>query len=563
MSAGPSRFHSPRPSDDLEIDHQRRLFDALYRDSRMFKAIVLADGTLVDANPAALAAAGADVSAVVDRPFWEGPWWGPGAENRDLVHEVVERTASGERLGGELPYLHADGSTRVLDFTCDPVVDPATGEADYVVFCGNDVAGRRVDELRLAREREEMEQERRRAEAEHATTTAFLANMSHEIRTPMNAVIGFTSLLLDTGLDAQQRDFTQTIRSSGEHLLGLIDDVLDYSKLEAGEMTLTAVPFSLRATLERSLGLVAGPARAKGLRLHAEVQPGVPDRLVADDRRIRQILLNLIGNAVKFTERGEVVIEADVRRGADGAILVLHVQDTGPGISAEHMDQLFEPFRQGDATMSRRHGGTGLGLAISRRLARLMGGDITAVSTPGRGTRFTFALGVGVSGVPGGIAEVPPPAEAPPVPVARRNRRTPGQPVEPTARPLRVLVAEDSPVNQRVLVLSLGQLGYAPDVVENGLAAVEAVQRQPYDVVLMDIQMPVMDGLRATQEIHRRLPPERRPRIIAVTAHALESDRSRCLAAGMDDYVSKPLRPGQLRRLLVETQPLPVPDPRR
>ncbi|PTL55528.1 ATP-binding protein [Paraconexibacter algicola] len=553
MSTGPIRFPPPGSPGSPALDPQRRLFDALYRDSRMFKAIVLADGTLVDANPAALAAGGPAAAESLDRPFWEAAWWGPSAEQREIVRAIVERTATGERMAGDLAYLHADGTRRVLDFTCDPVIDPATGRPDYLVFCGTDVAGRRQDERRLARERAQIERERDQAEADHATTTAFLANMSHEIRTPMNAVIGFTSLLLDTDLDPQQRDFTQTIRSSGEHLLGLIDDVLDYSKLEAGEMTLAAVPFSLRSTLERCLGLVAGPARAKGLRLHAVVQPGVPDRLVADDRRIRQILLNLLGNAVKFTERGEVVVEADVRRGPEGPILVLQVQDTGPGITPEHMAQLFEPFRQGDQTLSRRHGGTGLGLAISRRLARLMGGDITAVSAAGEGTRFTFALGVGVFGP--GTAEATPVAEQPPSP---RSRRSPGQPVEPGDRPLRVLVAEDSPVNQRVLVLSLGQLGYEPDVVENGLAAVEAVQRQPYDVVLMDIQMPVMDGLRATQEIHRRLPPERRPRIIAVTAHALESDRSRCLAAGMDDYVSKPLRPGQLRKLLAETAPLPV-----
>jgi signal transduction histidine kinase/DNA-binding response OmpR family regulator len=371
----------------------------------------------------------------------------------------------------------------------------------------------------------------------------FLANMSHEIRTPMSGVIGMTSLLLGTRLTATQKDYVETIRTSGAALLVLINDILDLSKMESGKVTIVRAPFSLAAAIAESLEMVAPLAARQGLELHRSRAPGTPEAIVGDLARTRQILVNLLGNAVKFTPQGEVRVSLSARRLQDGRHEVLFaVADTGIGIPAEELDQLFVDFHQLDGSLARKHGGTGLGLAISRRLTELMGGRIWAESTLGRGSTFYFTLlGEAVTG------PLPQPA-ASPQPDREPARRAPDV-------PLRILLADDHPVNRQVMLGLLEHLGYRADLAANGLEVLEALQHRPYDLILMDVQMPEMDGLEATRRIRRLLPAARQPRIVAMTAHAMTGDRDRCLETGMDGYLSKPVQISDLAAVLAATSP--------
>jgi signal transduction histidine kinase/HPt (histidine-containing phosphotransfer) domain-containing protein/ActR/RegA family two-component response regulator len=378
---------------------------------------------------------------------------------------------------------------------------------------------------------------RDRAEEASHSKSEFLANMSHEIRTPLNAVLGMMSLLLETPLSAIQREYVATARGSGAALLAVINDILDVSKIEAGKLEIETAPFVLREGLEAALGILAAKAREKELAFTCRVAEEVPLAIESDSARLRQILVNLLDNAIKFTPRGEVSLEVGMGAERDGlAEIHFTVRDTGIGIPPDRQERLFKPFSQADSSMSRLYGGTGLGLAISQRLAERLGGRMWVESEVGRGSAFHFILRVR----PGTAVPVRDPTGVYDLSALQLAERV----------PLRILLAEDNSINQRVGLLLLERIGYRADVAGNGIEVLEALRRQPYDLILMDVQMPVLDGLETTRRIRAEFPPERQPRIVALTANVLREQREACLAAGMDDFVQKPVGFAELREAL-------------
>ncbi len=395
------------------------------------------------------------------------------------------------------------------------------------------------------------------AEEASKAKSEFLATMSHEIRTPMNGVLGMTSLLADTTLSEEQRQYVDTIRMSGTNLITIINDILDFSKVDAGQMTLERQPVELYRVLEDTASLIDGNVRQKGLTLKLELAPALRYKVVdADPTRISQILNNLLSNAVKFTDRGTVTLALSERPAADGRLGVsIAVSDTGIGMNDEQLAKLFKSFAQADATISRRFGGTGLGLAISKKLAELMGGYIKVTSAVNVGTTFTFEAEFDRR------KDIAPAADPTTDPAAGHGTDSTraGTPATPAATaqeavlpPLRILVAEDHPVNQKLISTILKKWGYEPDLVGNGLEAIEAIDRQPYDLIFMDMQMPECDGLTATREIRKRHVGEK-VRIIALTANAQLSDREACMAAGMQGFIAKPFKQQEIRQVILES----------
>jgi signal transduction histidine kinase/ActR/RegA family two-component response regulator len=388
-----------------------------------------------------------------------------------------------------------------------------------------------------------MEHARDEAEAANRAKSTFLATMSHEIRTPLNAVLGMAALLLDTPLTDEQEEFVKTIRMSGDALMAVINDVLDFSKIESGRLELDVRPLDVRACVRDTLDLLAHRADEQGLALTASVADDVPAQVLGDGDRLRQVLINLVNNGIKFTERGSVAVGVNLQptEGEGDGTLQLHfaVSDTGIGIAPERMYQLFQSFSQLDVSTTRRYGGTGLGLAISRRLTELMGGNLWVESTPGQGSTFHFTITVTAAV---GICQNN--SDAEPFQLLARIGEL------GAAAPCQILVVEDNIVNQKVAQHLLHRLGYSVDIAANGREAVAALRNHVYDVLFMDLHMPEMDGLEATRIIREQMPPEQQPAIIAMTAAALLEDRQASIDAGMNAFITKPLRVEQLVEVL-------------
>jgi signal transduction histidine kinase/ActR/RegA family two-component response regulator len=456
----------------------------------------------------------------------------------DADHPTGKAFASGRARRNTLLRLdRTEGDSVWILVNTQPLLDPASGATSAVVTSVIDVSEEREREQALGRARDA-------AEAASRVKSQFLANMSHEIRTPMNGVLGMAELLAaDATLNDRQRHYLDVIRDSGESLLRVIDDILDFSKIEAGRLSLNAEEFDLRQRVAMTLGLMETRAHAKGLELTWTVADDVPSWMKGDAARLHQILANLVGNAVKFTERGAVRVTvelaADPRPSEELRRVRIAVSDTGIGIPPTYLPRMFRLFSQEDESNSRRFGGTGLGLAISRQLVELMGGEIGVESEPGKGSTFWFTVPLGEAAEPAGASR--------PAPVEARTRLSG-----------RVLVVEDEPTNRLLARETLRVLGCVPEAVEDGQAALDWLAREACDVVLMDCQMPGLDGFETTARIRERGCLARnggRIPIVALTASALSGDRDRCLAAGMDDYLSKPFSREALRATLLRWLP--------
>ncbi|MDP2646348.1 MAG: ATP-binding protein [Desulfobacterales bacterium] len=477
---------------------------------------------------------------------------------KDADDLLLEQRRGAKTISSQI--TRKDGSKRFLETSLSPMRDARGQRTGFRGITRDITESRRAGELRRAKQE---------AEEANLAKSAFLANMSHEIRTPMNGIIGMCELAMGTELTAKQKEYLSIIDNSAQSLLQLINDILDFSKIEAGKIDFEHIPFSLKETIEGVTGMLHAQISENNLKMGVHVAPDVPLLLVSDPLRLRQVLVNLMSNAIKFTHEGDINLSVQhLSTTGDRVKLQFCFQDTGIGIPAEIKDQLFDVFTQADGSITRKYGGTGLGLAICKRIVNLMKGDIWVESLMGVGSSFFFTAEFGrVADHVDETAFLSPQAETTGTNGAEGKNAMPLKRASEAGyrkefSDFRILLAEDNFINRKVVGEILGMVGFTVDMVENGVGAVEAVKKRRYDAVLMDVQMPEMDGLAATRVIRGEFNLKELP-IIATTAHTMSGDREKCLEAGMNDYVPKPINHAQLyailRKHIPELKHLPKP----